>query len=140
MTAVTIHDLYSGKRIASPAPRNNIVPFPKVADGPVPSEAPLDGSPELEALLAVVSQLTDRVAWLERERTEALQVAHQLADQRDYYAGAMARTEQAFYEVCEQRDWAHAALRGMRGEVREIAESTAALLVRRRLRAASEMT
>lgn len=131
MTVMTIHDLLSGKK----AHPDNVIPLHPYGTYNVPATTP-QIQPELTALLRSVRELTERVNWLERERSEALACASELADQRDAFGTRVGRLEEVVLETNQQMEWLEATIEGLVDGVLEIATSPMAALVRRKLKSA----
>lgn len=133
MTVLTIHDLWNGKQVDFP---DNVVPFHPalVVEEQGPKEPQKQS--ELDGLIESIRELTERVAWLERERAEAMLCANQIADQRDSLAAVVHNLEATIDHSHEQMQWLDATLESMADAVSKVAASPMAALVRRRLMSA----
>lgn len=133
MTVLTIHDLWNGAQVEVP---DNVVPFHPALVGVEPQQKEPDRQPELDTLLESIRELAERVAWLERERAEAMLCANQIADQRDSLVAVVQSLEARVHQSNEQMQWLEANLEGMADAVSKAAASPLAALVRRRLMSA----
>ena len=133
MTVLTIHDLWNGKQVDFP---DNVLPFhPTLVAKEQKPEEP-EQHTELSGLIESIRELTERVAWLERERAEAMLCANQIADQRDGLVVAVQNLESTIHQSHEQMQWLEATIEGMADAVSTVAASPMAALVRRRLMSA----